>query len=193
MISHPTIWTLGHSNHSFDDFAGLLASEQIEFVADVRSFPYSRFAAHFNRDELEAGLHARAVRYLFLGEALGGRPARDDHYDADGHALYAAMSQEPAFVAAVDRLVLGAAGYRIALVCSECDPQHCHRRLLVGKVLTDRGVELRHILPSGSVRSEKSVVLGGDEQWALFGEDDHPWRSTQSVSHKRRLSTSSVD
>ncbi len=193
MVSPLTIWTLGHSNHSFDDFVCLLANEEIEFVADVRSFPYSRFAPHFNRDHLEVGLRERGVRYVFFGEELGGRPSRDDHYDAEGHALYGAMSQAPSFVAAVDRLVVGSARHRIALVCSEGDPQNCHRRLLVGKVLTDRGVELRHILPSGSVRRERSVVLNGDEQCALFGDDDVRWRSTQSVSHRQRLSTSSVD
>ncbi len=193
MVSPLTIWTLGHSNHSFDDFACLLANEEIEFVADVRSFPYSRFAPHFNRDHLEVGLRERGARYVFFGEELGGRPVRDDHYDAEGHALYGAMSQAPSFVAAVNRLVVGSARHRIALVCSEGDPQNCHRRLLVGKVLTDRGVELRHILPSGSVRRERSVVLNGDEQCALFGDDDVRWRSTQSVSQRQRLSTSSVD
>jgi hypothetical protein len=144
MLSRPTVWTVGHSNHGFGGFAHLVAGQRIEFLVDVRSYPYSRFAPHFNREELEGAMAAHGVGYLFLGEELGGRPTREEHYDADGHALYGLMSEEERFKAAVDRLIRGAHRHRIALVCSEGNPQDCHRRLLVGKVLCDRGVELRH-------------------------------------------------
>jgi uncharacterized protein (DUF488 family) len=192
MLSRPTVWTLGHSNHGFDAFADLVAGEQIKFLVDVRSYPYSRFAPHFNREELEAAMAARGVGYLFLGAELGGRPTREEHYDAEGHALYGLMSEEELFKAAVDRLICGAHRHRIALVCSEGNPHDCHRRLLVGKVLCDRGVELRHILPDGTIRTELSVALSDDEEQCSFLEDEGtPWRSTQSVSHRRRLSASS--
>jgi uncharacterized protein (DUF488 family) len=192
MVSPPAIWTIGHSNHDPVRFAELLAGERIEFLVDVRSYPYSRFAPHFNRDELETAMRGRGVRYLFLGDDLGGRPSREDHYDANGHALYEPMSEEASFARAVARLIDGVGQYRIALMCSEGDPLHCHRRLLVGKVLTDRAIELRHILPDGTVRTERSVELFEDDgQDALFRVEHTPWRSTQSVSHRRRLSASS--
>jgi uncharacterized protein (DUF488 family) len=192
MLSRPTVWTVGHSNHGFGGFAHLVAGQRIEFLVDVRSYPYSRFAPHFNREELEGAMAAHGVGYLFLGEELGGRPTREEHYDADGHALYGLMSEEERFKAAVDRLIRGAHRHRIALVCSEGNPQDCHRRLLVGKVLCDRGVELRHILPDGTIRTELSVALSDDDEQCSFLEDEAtPWRSTQSVSHRRRLSASS--
>ena len=186
-----TVWTIGHSNHGLDEFAQLLSDEQIEFLVDVRSFPYSRYAPHFNRDEFEAAMARRGVRYLFMGEELGGRPSSEDHYDAEGHALYGPMSEEAAFTPAVGRLIEGAGRHRIALVCSEGDPQDCHRRLLVGKVLADRGVELRHILPDGTIRTELSVALSDGHAQCSFFAEETPWRSTQSVSHRRRLSASS--
>jgi uncharacterized protein (DUF488 family) len=192
MLSRPVVWTVGHSNHRFDDFAQLVLGHRIEFLVDVRSYPYSRYAPHFNRDELDAGLTRLGVRYLFLGEDLGGRPTREEHYDTEGHALYGPMSEEASFRMAVDRLIDGAHRYRIALVCSEGDPHDCHRRLLVGKILSDRGVELRHILPDGTIRAELSVELSaGDGQCSFLDVEQTPWRSTQSVSHRRRLSTSS--
>jgi uncharacterized protein (DUF488 family) len=191
MSSSLAVWTIGHSNHEFDEFARLVLTERIGCLVDVRSFPYSRYAPHFNRDELEAGMIRRGVRYLFLGEELGGRPTREGHYDAKGHALYGPMSEEESFATAVEHLIEDARRDRIALVCSEGDPQDCHRRLLVGKVLSDRGVELRHILPDGTIRTELSVALSDDHaQCSLFAEEA-PWRSTQSVSHRRRLSVSS--
>jgi uncharacterized protein (DUF488 family) len=186
------IWTVGHSNHDLDGFTRLVAGQQIEFLVDVRSFPFSRFAPHFNRDEIEAASAQRGVGYLFLGAELGGRPTRDEHYDAEGHALYGLMAEDQTFTAAVDRLISGVRRHRIALLCSEGDPQSCHRRLLVGKVLTERGVELRHILPDGTVRIERSVPLTDDDpQCSLLQDEQTTWRSTQSVSHRRRLSASS--
>lgn len=191
MGSRLAVWTVGHSNHEFGVFAELVAGEQIEFIVDVRSYPYSSFAPHFNREDLQAAMSRRGIRYLFLGEVLGGRPTRDEHYDADGHALYGPMSEEPGFRAAIQRLIDGAGAHRLALLCSEGDPQDCHRRLLVGRVLSEHGVELRHILPDGSIAVEQSVELAAaPRQRSLLGEEE-PWRSTQSVSHRRRLSTSS--
>jgi uncharacterized protein (DUF488 family) len=186
------VWTIGHSNHALERFAQLLRAQGVEYVVDVRSYPYSRVAPHFNREELEASLRRRGVGYLFFGNELGGRPSRQEHYDELGHARYDRMAEQPTFQAAVRRLIRGCREHRLALLCSEGQPDECHRRLLVGKVLAERGVHLRHILPSGAVRQEVAVVLGsGDGQETLFGKET-PWRSTQSVSHRRRLSTSSA-
>jgi uncharacterized protein (DUF488 family) len=188
----PVIWTIGHSNHSFDTFAELLRASRIEFVADVRSYPHSRIAPQFNREQLEPALEDRGSRYVFLGVELGGRPSKDSHYDDEGRALYGLMASEPGFQRAVDRVAAGAMRHRIALLCSEGRPEHCHRRLLVGKVVAERGIELRHILPDGSLAVEQTVDLGENTQASLFGSDSPGWRSTQSVSHRRRLSTSSA-
>jgi len=192
MQSPPVIWTIGHSNHTFEHLAELLSVEGIEVVVDVRSYPYSRIAPQFNREELDASLRRAGTRYLFLGEELGGRPSREEDYDEDGHARYDRMAEQPGFQMAVQRLLSGARERRVALLCSEGQPQECHRRLLVGKVLADHGIALRHILPNGVVYQEDSVALDSpDGQETLFGEEA-AWRSTRSVSHRRRLSTSSV-
>jgi uncharacterized protein (DUF488 family) len=186
------IWTLGHSNHPLQRLIELLAGEGIEVVVDVRSYPYSRVAPQFNREPLGEALRGASRRYLFLGEELGGRPSREEHYDERGHACYALMAEEPAFQSAVQRLLDGCRKHRVALLCSEGQPQDCHRRLLVGRVLVEHGVQLRHILPSGAIRQEDAVSLdSADGQASLFGEEA-AWRSTRSVSHRRRLSTSSV-
>jgi uncharacterized protein (DUF488 family) len=186
------IWTVGHSNQSFEAFARLLFDERIEVLVDVRSFPYSRFAPHFNREELALALREHDIRYGYLGEELGGRPTNEAHYDEDGHALYGPMANEPAFRQAIDRLIAGARDHRVAVMCSEADPRSCHRRLLVGKVLAERGVELRHILRDGSVKVEDDVSIDQQGQGALFGTEEAVWRSTQSVSRRRRLSASSA-
>jgi uncharacterized protein (DUF488 family) len=187
------IWTLGHSNHTLQRLTELLAVEGLEVVVDVRSYPYSRIAPQFNREQLEVALREAGRHYLFLGDELGGRPAREEHYDEQGHACYDRMAQQPAFQEAIQRLLRGCREHRVALLCSEGQPQDCHRRLLVGRVLAEHGVQLRHILPSGAVHQEDVVSLdSADGQESLFGEETAAWRSTRSVSHRRRLSTSSV-
>jgi uncharacterized protein (DUF488 family) len=193
MSNSPAVWTIGHSNHDIESFVGLVLRNEISHVVDVRSYPYSRFVPQFNREELRATLAARDVNYLFLGHALGGRPERDEHFDEEGHALYGDMAQEPAFKDAIHQLLRGASQHRLALMCSCGQPRDCHRRLLVGKVLCDHGAELRHILPDGSLLDEKMVpLMSHDDQVRLFGHDEQPWRSAQSVSRRRRLSTSSA-
>jgi uncharacterized protein (DUF488 family) len=193
MSSRPVIWTIGHSNHDFERFAALVSGERIEFLVDVRSYPYSRIAPHFNRENLHPAMEARGVRYVFLGLALGGRPQREEHYDDAGHALYSEMATEAAFQRTIEHLLKGTHDHRMALLCSCGRPEECHRRLLIGKVLCDRGAELRHILPDGSMEVEHSVALPDvNRQAALFGHDYQPWRSARSVSRRRRLSTSSV-
>jgi uncharacterized protein (DUF488 family) len=187
-----TVWTVGHSNHDVETFLALVQRHQVAHLVDVRSHPYSRYASQFNRDELRASIEACDIRYTFLGAALGGRPRHEDQLDAEGHALYDRMSMEPTFSDAIDGILRGASEHRIALLCSCGVPHECHRRLLVGKVLCDRGAELRHILPDGDVLSERTVQLRDDHaQDMLFGHDELPWRSIRSVSPRRRLSASS--
>jgi uncharacterized protein (DUF488 family) len=187
------IWTVGHSNHQFDRFAQLLVGEQIEYLIDVRSYPYSRYAPQYGREELQTSISALGIDYVYLGVQLGGRPDREEHYDRDGHALYWAMAQQQPFIDAIDALIRGSQLHRLALLCSEANPEHCHRRLLVGKVLAEHGVHLRHIMPDGAVLGEGTVKLQSQSaQGSLLAEEVDAWRSTQSVSRRRRLSTSSV-
>lgn len=186
------VWTVGHSNHSFEHLAALLRDQRIDTVIDVRSYPYSRYAPQFNREELAPALTDAGIAYYFQGESLGGRPDAENEYDAEGHALYGRMAERPQFRAAIERIFGGAGDHRIALLCAEAQPGECHRRLLVGRVLCGRGAELRHILRDGSIEVEAEVKLPGeDEQTALFGEAAQ-WRSSQSVSRRRRLSASSA-
>lgn len=193
MEAPQTVWTVGHSNHEVETFLDLVRCHQVAYLVDVRSHPYSRYVPHFNRDELRASVEACGIHYAFLGSALGGRPRGEDQLDADGRALYDRMAMEPAFSAAIDRVLNGASEHRIALLCSCGRPDECHRRLLVGKVLCDRGAELRHILPNGEVMIEHAVELRDDHaQDMLFGHDELPWRSIRSVSLRRPLSASSV-
>ena len=149
----PTIFTIGHSNHSSERFLALLRGAGITAVADVRSIPRSRRWPQFSGGRIERWLADAGIAYVFLGAELGGRPD-DPALLRDGHPDYDLMAATPLFRAGLDRVLEGAGRYRIALMCAEREPLDCHRFLLVSRRLHERGVDLCHILADGSIEPQ---------------------------------------
>jgi uncharacterized protein (DUF488 family) len=150
------ILTIGHSRHSWERFAALLAAGSVEAVADIRSVPRSRFSPHFNKTELAARLAGQGRGYIFLGTALGGRPQDPDAY-TDGVADYKKMAASPGFRLGLAGLTEEAARRRLAVMCSEADPLECHRFLLVGRALAEAGLDVAHILRTGDIVSHEQA------------------------------------
>jgi uncharacterized protein (DUF488 family) len=178
------VWTIGHSNHSSDDFFALVVDAEIDVIADVRSQPYSRYSPQFNQHSLKGTLAAAGIRYVFVGHELGGRPPEPAMYDDEGHVLYGEVAKSERFRSGLDRVVQGAASWRIALMCSEENPKDCHRRLLLTRVLQGKGIDVVHIRGDGTASAEPDFAaqLGGPEQQALFSTgSEAAWRSVRSV------------
>jgi uncharacterized protein (DUF488 family) len=55
-------------------------------------------------------------------------------------------------------VIEGAKEHRIALMCAEKEPLECHRTLLVGRALYERGVEVKHILGNGGLETHESAM-----------------------------------
>ena len=151
------VLTVGHSNVPIERLLELLKTHGVEVLVDIRSQPFSRYASQFNKEPLQAALRQAGLRYLFLGDCLGGRPSGPEFYDEDGHVLYGKMAEQPSFKAGIDRLLDGAKKLRITLMCGEEDPFECHRRLLVGRVLRTRGVVLLHIRQNWELQTDEQV------------------------------------
>lgn len=152
-----SVLTLGHSRHSIDTLLGLLHQHRVDVLVDVRSQPYSRFSPQFSRPALERAVTCASLRYLYLGDALGGRPTDRACYAADGTLDYRRVEQQAFYQHGIDRLVAGAAQFRICLMCAEEDPARCHRRLLITQTLLGRGVAVDHIRASGGVEPELAL------------------------------------
>ena len=162
-----TIYTIGHSDHPLERFVGLLRRFEIGRLVDVRSRPYSRWAPHFRKRPLAEGLMSSGMSYVFMGETLGGRPAGEEFYDAQGRVDYVLRARCDDFQAGIERLLQLAAERPTVIMCAEEDPMRCHRRGLISPALRARGIEVAHIRGDGRLQVE-SDDQAPDGQLALF-------------------------
>ena len=146
-----SLFTIGHSNHTWELFLPLLRLHAVELVVDVRSNPVSRFAPFANKRRLPALLSESGVRYLWMGDCLGGKPSDPALLDDEGTPDYSKISLQPAFAQGVTELLELADDAIVALMCAEEDPRKCHRSLLIGPALAAQGVAMAHIRRDGSV------------------------------------------
>ena len=145
-------YTIGHSNHSIEEFIQLLDKHNINLIADVRSYPYSKYVPHFNKEELEIKLIEHGFSYLFMGDKIGGKYNNPDLLFSDGSVDYTKVSQTVEFTDGIQSLIEEIEGGKIlALMCSEKDPFDCHRFVLVSHQLEKLGVKVKHILGNGDV------------------------------------------
>ena len=91
----------------------------------------------------------------------------------------------------VQRLEEEAKTRRVAIMCSEEDPTCCHRRLLVGKILSGRGTDLEHIRADGKIQSEDELVPTGTQNELFNSSEKAVWRSIRSVLQRGQLQNSS--
>ncbi|MGI9066274.1 MAG: DUF488 domain-containing protein [Pyrinomonadaceae bacterium] len=144
-----SIWTLGHSTRSPEEFDELLLAHNIEVLVDVRSFPGSRRYPHFNKPELSRQLDSIGLTYLHL-PALGGRrrPSPDSKNTAwknSSFRAYADHMESEEFGHGIEALLELAQTKRTAVMCAEALWWRCHRSL-IADYLKANGVEVIHIL-----------------------------------------------
>jgi len=138
------IFTIGHSRHTADAFAGLLERHGVKTLADVRRYPGSRRVPWTNAGQIQRAL---PVEYVHLPE-LGGRRGPDPFRS------YAEHTRSAEFAAGLERLL--ALEGPVAMMCAEADWRRCHRRL-VADVLVERGIEVLHIGPEGGIEPHPSA------------------------------------
>jgi uncharacterized protein (DUF488 family) len=145
-----SLFTLGHSTHSLEDFLAILAAGQIKLLADVRRFPGSRRHPQFNQDTLTDSLKAADIEYRHF-VALGGRrkervpDSPNTAWRVESFNAYADYMQSVEFLAALNELMAVAKEQPTAIMCSEALPQKCHRRI-ISDALVARGWRVRHLL-----------------------------------------------
>jgi uncharacterized protein (DUF488 family) len=180
------IYTIGHGNRTLEDFMQLLQRYEIAYVIDVRTQPYSRYTPHFARPALEHTLKERHLRYVFMGDTLGGRPSDESCY-RDAKPQYDIMRTKPFFLHGIARLrVVWEKQLRVVLLCSEAKPQECHRSKLIGNALLEQQILVSHIDENGFCKEQQviNMLLTGGQQ--LLFDDLSPVDVSGKIGRARK-------
>ncbi len=176
-----TIYSIGHGNKSFEEFEQELRSFGIQYLIDVRTKPYSKWNPSFNQEALRALLQKKGFVYVYMGDSIGGLPSDTSCY-TDGHIDYAKVREKPFFQEGLARLLVAAEkGLKVAVMCSESEPEKCHRSKLIGQELLKHDISMNHIIGIGKSQSQETVmviVTKGLGTMTLFGEETFMSRKT---------------
>lgn len=148
------LYTIGHSQHELEYFVKMLNEYDINYLLDVRSIPYSQFAANYNREHIKAVLNNVGIKYIYMGSYFGARPDDEDLFTKEGYLDFEKARKCDRFKAGVENVIKGIReGNSISLMCTEKDPIECHRAIMVARTFYELEVEVQHILGDGSLQS----------------------------------------
>ena len=149
------VYSIGHSNHDIDKFCDLLIHNEIKYIVDVRSTPFSRYYPQYNQERLLRSLETVNIIYVFLGKELGGRISDITCYKdgvipstKPGYALhlnYENIYTKEWFQNGIEILVKIIEQGKCAIMCSEENPEKCHRDLIIGRRLKELGYKVNNI------------------------------------------------
>ena len=179
------LYSVGHSNHTMDEFLSLLKVYSIRSLIDIRRSPHSSKFAQFDWKALEYALIHHEITYHWFEDLGGWRKGLGE--DSPNLGLkdgdfrhYADYMLSDTFRTAAGRLTGIARIRRTAMMCAEKDFQRCHRRLL-SDYLTAQGMVVTHILDQDEQQIHqltkgaewiegKGILYPGhpDEQGTLF-------------------------
>lgn len=150
--------TIGHSNHQVEQFIDLIKMHEVNYLFDVRSSPYSKYASQFNREILSLDLSDKNIKYVYAGGSLGGRYDDENLLFQDGKVNYNEVKKTRSFIEGISEVInIIGDGHVVALMCAEKDPLDCHRFVLISRYLEKEGVSVKHILSNGDIVSNEDL------------------------------------
>jgi len=134
-----TIYTVGHSTHTLDEFIKILHAFEIGLVVDVRTIPRSRHNPQFNETELERELQHVDIEYIHLKE-LGGlrhttKTSINTGWKNPSFRGFAVYMQTEDFQTGIEQLEMLAQKKRTVIMCAEAVPWRCHRSLIADALI----------------------------------------------------------
>ena len=157
-VASHTLFTIGHSTHSEEEFIALLRAHGVTQVVDVRSIPKSRHCPQFNTEAMPEWLGQAGISYAHL-KALGGR-----RYSRKGSPHtgwrnasfrgYADYMGTADFAAGLETLTAMARERPTAIMCAEAVPWRCHRSMIADAMIV-RGWDVREIMSAAPARLHK--------------------------------------
>ncbi|HXR87292.1 MAG TPA: DUF488 domain-containing protein [Stellaceae bacterium] len=179
-----TVFTIGHSTRSIEDFIAALKAAGVGVLADIRRFPKSRRYPHFNGENLAPALALAGIGYRPFPE-LGGRRGKRADGQPSGNTLwrqepfrnYADYAETAEFRAAFDQLTALTRENTVAIMCAEAVWWQCHRRIVADYLLA-AGFPVEHIFdakkrepasltPGAQPRGNGTILYEGEQRRLL--------------------------
>lgn len=115
----------GYGGRTMEVFLSNLVRNGIDLVADIRTYPISRFWVGFSKANLITSLASVGIEYTHEGKRIGGK------------------LENVGFNERIDEISeLVKKGMRICLLCAESKPEKCHRTTILKPEFAKRGVKL---------------------------------------------------
>lgn len=171
-----TVFTVGHSTRSAEEFVQILKSHGIQVLVDVRTFPGSRRYPHFNREVLAQSLSEAGIEYRHEPRLGGRRRPRADSQNMawrnEQFRGYADHMESEEFRKGVEELLELAGTARTAVMCAEAVWWRCHRSL-IADYLKAEGHTVLHIIDQNKIEehpftSAASIIDGKLSYRGLF-------------------------
>lgn len=160
-----TVYTVGHSTRTLEDFAAVLRAAGVGVLVDVRSAPGSRRYPHFGEAALRESMLERGVTYARVPDLGGFRRAPGGELNAGwqnaSFRRYADHMQTGEFAAGIAALEGIAAAGPAAFMCAEAQWWRCHRRM-ISDALVARGWEVVHLGLGAARRHELTPFAAVD-------------------------------
>ncbi len=188
-LSSATILTAGYGNRGFEGFIELLKRYEVTHFVDVRSVPQSSYWEDFRRPNLERLVPETGLKYVWMGDTLGGKPSVPSSRSIEVGTLpieegaspifckaepstikLQPLFDDPKFKVGLQKLVAAASGAKrqLCLVCGCKRPHLCHRSRLIGAALVEQGVEVLHVNEKEQIVTQEQVATESTPQPSLF-------------------------
>lgn len=152
------LYSIGYANKQIDEFISILKKHNINSVVDVRTIPNSSQFKDYNKYNIERILKNNGIYYLSFKDEFGARRCETEVYDDILTCLnekikvvvFEKVWQLPIFKSGVERILNGLdKEFNICFMCSEKQPQNCHRAIMVSEYFyREHNLEIKHIVDS---------------------------------------------
>lgn len=154
-MNNPTVYTIGHSTRTIEQFVSMLKAFGVDTVIDVRTVPRSRTNPQYNIDALPVTLCGYGLDHHPM-PALGGLRKKSKTVPDETNAFwvnrsfhnYADYALSLEFNTGLEQLLTLTRTRRCVLMCAEAVWWRCHRRIIADYLIL-RGVEVLHIMDQG--------------------------------------------
>jgi uncharacterized protein (DUF488 family) len=90
-------------------------------------------------------LYKNNIKYLDMGKSLGGRPSDKSVLNILDKIEFNKIESKQWYTDSINSLIEISKNKNIAIMCSEENPEECHRGYIITRSLINRNIEVMHI------------------------------------------------